>query len=190
MIDLCRRLRRWNEAIQTSVLRLMAALVYEDVCLQSSVNEPSYLCRCSTVTGARLLLVVGLVPTLCDFTFLSKNMPEKGSADLTLLRLFACRCPDPEMVDRMDIDEECRKQILDDEEMLKEERLFRREKQRWQRLLLGRCVDRIVDIALIFNQLPTLIIVEICLYDRKCLKQIESAMIWDVVINVLHRTRR
>ena len=57
-------------------------------------------------------------------------------------------------------------------------------KKQYHNILWQYCLARVLELAMIFVEFPALIIVEICLFDRDCLRDVEERLLWDVVKKV------
>ena len=123
----------------------------------------------------RLVLVAGMKPTKRNLTTLLSG---EGVDHFIRRSLRSMMIVWPEVKDA--IGEKLKKCVLKEKKMMKERKKIEIVRKRWNHALWSYCWERVVDIAMVFVALPDLIIVEICLLDRNCLRTMDENLIWNV----------
>ena len=158
-------------------MHIFAYLLSNDLPLNSPFDDSAIPFGDVFHDKLRVALVSGI-----DFCPVRVDNHATGWSESTIAALRSMSIYAPHLIEWGQNDD-LRKQVCDDSEIEQEKRALAAIKQQYQRLLWQYCSKRVVDLAMIFVDLPALIIVEICLFDRECLKVVEGSL-WGVAKNV------
>ena len=119
--------------------------------------DPSYF---------RLLIAAGVEPTKDDLIEISKNRNKRGCRWLMPMLL-----KNPSLIEVLE-DEELRALCTETKVIEKAEQQMKESEREWQRLVWQFCHERVTELAMVFVDLPTWIVAEICFAEQKYLRQV------------------
>ena len=156
-----------------NMYKVLARLILAGASLESQneIDAPklSPLQCAADPIAIRLLIVAGAEPTKLDLKFIFDNVI-KAKDEVLLWEELS-------LVEEMAIAEDILQELCLESEMEEIE-------QEWQRLLWQFCHERVIDLAMVFVDLPTWIIAEICFAEQKYLKLVPLHSVIDWIEKV------
>ena len=167
-----------DERLTRQVMHITAFLRSRGVSINARGCEERRLHKIVRGDVLRVMLAANAFVHPCVMT--EESIYAREPSLPTLRTLY---CHEPQKIDWNGYNQ-LQQVVCAEETLLEEKQRLAEIASQYRHVLWKYCAHRVVDLSMIFSNLPALIVVEICLFDTECLREIDETKLWTVVESV------